>query len=66
MVLFIWTVGADDIAALTPVKELFEQDGLAIIDGVAAGTRVVTDGQYRLKAGVKVVAQTNSAAAPKS
>jgi multidrug efflux system membrane fusion protein len=64
--LFLWTVNADDIAALTPVKELFEQDGLAVIDGVPAGTRVVTDGQYRLKAGVKVVAQSNSAAAPKS
>jgi multidrug efflux system membrane fusion protein len=64
--LFLWTVNADDVAALTPVKELFEQDGLAVIDGVPAGTRVVTDGQYRLKAGVKVVAQSNSAAAPKS
>ncbi len=64
--LFLWTVNADDVAVLTPVKELFEQDGLAVIDGVPAGTRVVTDGQYRLKAGVKVVAQSNSAAAPKS
>ena len=64
--LFIWTVGSDDVAALTPVKERFEQDGLAVIDGVAAGTRVVTDGQYRLKPGVKVVAQTSTAAAPKS
>jgi len=61
--LFIWTVDNQDVAALTPVKERFEQDGLAVVDGIADGTRVVTDGQYRLRVGVKVVAQS---AAPAS
>jgi multidrug efflux system membrane fusion protein len=67
--LFVWTVNSDDIAALTPIKEKFEQDGLAIVDGIDDGTRVVVDGQYRLKVGAKVTAQaapsTQAAAAPK-
>ena len=66
--LFVWTVNKDDIAALTPIKERFEQDGLAIVDGIDDGTRVVVDGAYRLRVGAKVTAQadpTQAAAAPK-
>ena len=60
--LYIWTVDAGDLAQLVPVKEDLEQDGLAVVQGIAAGTRVVTDGQYRLNPNVKVRA-TNAVAA---
>ena len=40
-------------------------DGTAIIEeGLEAGTRVVTDGQYKLKPGVKVVEIKPADAAP--
>ncbi len=52
--LYVWTVDAGDLAKLVPVKENLEQDGLAVVEGISAGTRVVTDGQYRLNPNVKV------------
>ena len=39
-----------------PIQLIQIQDGLAVIGGgVAAGQRVVVDGQYKLKPGAKVV-----------
>jgi multidrug efflux system membrane fusion protein len=56
---------------MRPIRVAETQDGKAVIaDGLAAGVRVVVDGQYKIKPGTKVVeakqAATTSPAAPKS
>ncbi|MBE7376292.1 efflux RND transporter periplasmic adaptor subunit [Pseudomonas lopnurensis] len=50
---FVWRVEADK-AMPTPVKVLHETETLAVVEGIEAGDRVVTDGQSRLRAGVAV------------
>jgi multidrug efflux system membrane fusion protein len=63
--LFAYIVKADAVAAAQPIKVAQTQDGKAIIaDGLNAGERVVVEGQYKLKPGVKVV-EAKEAAAPK-
>ncbi len=53
--LFAYIVKPDDSAAVQPIKVAQVQDGKAIIDqGLAPGTRVVVDGQYKIKPGSKV------------
>ncbi|WP_298014071.1 efflux RND transporter periplasmic adaptor subunit [uncultured Castellaniella sp.] len=53
--LFVYVVGKDDVAQPRTVRVLASQDGLSVIaQGLAAGDRVVVDGQYRLRPGVKV------------
>jgi membrane fusion protein, multidrug efflux system len=62
--LYAYVVGADNSASMQPVTVSLEQDGKDIITrGIAAGTRVVVDGQFRLKPGVKVVEAKAAAAA---
>jgi multidrug efflux system membrane fusion protein len=63
--LLVWVVGADGTVSAKPVKVAVTQDGISVItDGLEAGQKVVVDGQYKLRAGAKVVAST-PAAAPK-
>jgi multidrug efflux system membrane fusion protein len=53
---FVWLVDADNKALNQPVRVGPVQDGSAVIEaGLAAGQRVVVDGQYQLRAGVAVV-----------
>ena len=53
--LVAYVVGADDAVAVQPIRVASSQDGKAVIEeGIAAGTRVVVDGQYKLKPGSKV------------
>jgi multidrug efflux system membrane fusion protein len=53
---FVWMVGADGKAANRPVRVGPVQDGVAVIEsGVAAGQRIVVDGQYQLRPGIAVV-----------
>ena len=53
--LLAYVVGNDDAVSLAPIKVAATQDGKAIIDeGIAAGTRVIVDGQYKVRPGVKV------------
>jgi multidrug efflux system membrane fusion protein len=60
---FVWLVGADNKAMNQTVKVGPVQDGVAVIEsGLAAGQRVVVDGQYQLRAGVAVVESTRGAA----
>jgi multidrug efflux system membrane fusion protein len=52
---FAFVVNDDNTVAAQPVRVAQIQDGKAVIDeGIAAGTRVVVDGQYKLRAGAKI------------
>lgn len=53
--LYVYVVGEDDRVQPRPVSMLLSQDGLSVItDGLESGERVVVDGQYRLRPGVRV------------
>ncbi len=53
---FAYIVKPGDVAAMQAIRVAQTQDGKAVIDdGLAAGTRVVVDGQYKIKPGAKVV-----------
>jgi HAE1 family hydrophobic/amphiphilic exporter-1 len=52
---YVYTVGDDKSARIAKVGVAQIQDGLAVIDeGLSAGQRVVVDGQYKLRPGLKV------------
>ena len=54
---FVYVVGVDDVVATAPVRVGPIADGVAVIEsGVSDGARIVTAGQYRIKAGVRVMA----------
>jgi multidrug efflux system membrane fusion protein len=60
---YAFVVGADDKAQMQPIDVAFVQDGQAVIDrGLAEGARVVVDGQYKVKPGVKITAVPPGAA----
>jgi multidrug efflux system membrane fusion protein len=60
---YAYVVKDDDTVRLQPIKVALIQDGTAIVDaGLAAGERVVLDGQYRIKSGTKIAATPSSAA----
>lgn len=53
---YAYTVAADNTVRMQPIRVTVMQDGLAVIEqGLAAGQRVVLDGQYKLKPGLRVV-----------
>ncbi len=57
----------DDVAKIQPITVAKTQDALALIaSGLSEGDRVVTDGQYKLRAGSHVIEQAaaKTAAAP--
>jgi multidrug efflux system membrane fusion protein len=63
--LYAYVVSADETVAVQAIRVGLIQDGVAIVEeGLAGGTRVVTDGQYKLKPGVKIVEVKADAAAP--
>lgn len=65
--LYAYVVAADDTVSMQPIRVAKIQDNKAIIDeGLAAGTRVVSDGQYKLKPGAKIVEAGTPAAAAKA
>ena len=52
---FVYVVGDDDTVTIQPVKTgTIEGRYVAVIDGLAAGQRVVTEGVDRLRAGTRV------------
>jgi multidrug efflux system membrane fusion protein len=62
--LFVWRVQPDGTAQPQPVEAPASQGGITVVaNGVAAGDRVVTDGQYRLQAGMRVEAKPFAAQA---
>jgi multidrug efflux system membrane fusion protein len=53
--LFAYIVNPDASVALQPIRVAAIQDGKAVIEeGLSGGTRVVVDGQYKLKPGIRV------------
>ena len=62
---YAYVVQDDDTVRLQPIEVARIQDGVAVIDkGLAAGQRVVVDGQYKIKSGTRVAAAPERAAAP--
>jgi multidrug efflux system membrane fusion protein len=60
---YAFVVDADDKAQMQPIDVALFQDGQALIDkGLKAGQRVVVDGQYKVKPGVKIAATPAGAA----
>lgn len=51
---FVYQVGADAKVAAVPVQLLRIQDGMAVIKGLASGTRVVLEGGASLRPGAQV------------
>jgi len=53
--LYVYVVGDDGVAKARPVRVAQTQDGKVVIDsGVAAGERVVIDGQFKIRQGSKI------------
>jgi multidrug efflux system membrane fusion protein len=62
---FVYVVDAQGRARVRPVHVAQEQDGISVIDkGLAAGERVVTNGQYKLQPDVLVVEAGQDGRAP--
>jgi multidrug efflux system membrane fusion protein len=52
---YAYIIKPDETAEMRPIKVHQIRDGIAVIDeGLAAGERVVVDGQYKLRPGVRV------------
>ncbi len=61
--LFVYVVEADGVVRAQPVKmNEVDADRVQITQGLKAGERVVTDGQYRLMPGARVVQVSDKAA----
>lgn len=62
--LIAYVVKPDDSVETRPIRVARTQEGKAIVDeGLAPGTRVIVDGQYKVRAGVKV-AEAKQGASP--
>jgi RND family efflux transporter MFP subunit len=51
---FVYTVGEDKKVASTPVTLSYVEEGFAVVQGVAPGTRVVVEGSQNVRAGSTV------------
>ncbi|ALM87197.1 RND transporter [Bordetella sp. N] len=61
---YVYVIDEHTVARMQPVHVALIQDGVAVIDkGLAAGQRVVVDGQYKLKPGARTV-ESKPASAP--
>jgi len=61
--LFVYVVEPDDRVRLQAVRTAVTQDGLAVVtEGLSAGQRVVVDGQYKLRPGLKIAEAAADAA----
>jgi multidrug efflux system membrane fusion protein len=63
--LYVYVVQADDTVRVQPVSVQVSQDGLSVIArGLSAGQRVVVDGQYKLRPGLKIAEAPADTAKP--
>lgn len=51
---FVYVVGADNKVVVKPVKLAYVDEGIAVVDGVDAGARVVVEGAQNLRPGSAV------------
>ncbi|MDO8812866.1 MAG: efflux RND transporter periplasmic adaptor subunit [Gallionella sp.] len=58
---FLYVIGEDRKVASLPVNVRLVQDGIAVIEGVAPGARVVVEGAQNLRPGSLVAEPSNSA-----
>ncbi|MBI3513503.1 MAG: efflux RND transporter periplasmic adaptor subunit [Proteobacteria bacterium] len=64
---YAYVIKPDDTAEMRPIKVHQIRDGIAVIDeGLAAGERVVIDGQYKLRPGVRIDATVGDGTKPKT
>lgn len=59
---FLYVIGEDHKVASLPINVHLIQDGLAVVDGIALGTRVVVEGAQNLRPG-SVVAEADTTSA---
>jgi membrane fusion protein, multidrug efflux system len=60
--LYVWLVNGQNVAIIRKIEVSMQGDGEAVVaSGLAAGDRVVVDGQYRLFDNAPVAVQTGSA-----
>lgn len=59
---YVYVIGPDSTVEARPIRVGQLRDGIALVDaGLAAGERVVVDGQYRLQPGARVVSSAAGA-----
>ena len=58
---FVYVIGADRKVASQPVDVRLIQDGIAVIEGIAPGARVVVEGAHNLRPGDTVAESGNGA-----
>ncbi|HEY4068250.1 MAG TPA: efflux RND transporter periplasmic adaptor subunit [Burkholderiaceae bacterium] len=64
---YVYVVDTDNKVKTQPIQVAQIQDGIAIIDkGLAAGQKVVVDGQYKLKPGSTITEAARKSAVPAS
>jgi multidrug efflux system membrane fusion protein len=62
---FVYVIRADSTVEARPVVVAQNRDGVALLDrGLAAGEQIVTDGQYKLRPGIRVAASAAKPAPP--
>ncbi|MDN5843134.1 MAG: efflux RND transporter periplasmic adaptor subunit [Alcaligenaceae bacterium] len=60
---YTYVVDADDTVHVQPIRALVIQDGIAVIDeGLSPGQRIVIDGQYKLRPGLRITEAPQAAA----
>lgn len=60
---YTYVVAEDDTVRVQAVRVLSIQDGIAVVDeGLSAGQRIVVDGQYKLRPGLRVAEAPHGAA----
>jgi RND family efflux transporter MFP subunit len=63
---FLYVIGEDHKVTSLPVNVVLIQDGIAVVEGIAPGTRVVVEGSQNLRPGSLVAEPEGSAANKKS
>lgn len=63
---FIYIIGEDNKVASLPVNVILIQDGIAVVDGITPGARIVVEGAQNLRPGSVVVESDDTAKNNKS
>ena len=50
----VYVVGSDDRVMAKPVKVIYDYQGISVLDGIAAGDRIVVEGKQNLRPGGKI------------